>query len=259
METIMCNPIFTDKIDELQLFVYTTRDDMGRSAANQVADCMKALLEKKDIIRMVFAAAPSQSEFLSTLTRIKDIPWDRVDAFHMDEYIGLENNASQRFSNFLKVNLFDIVKPRKVNLLTPNIKEPEVECERYTQLLEEGPIDIICLGIGENGHIAFNDPPVADFKDPQKVKIVELDQMCRQQQVNDGCFKTIDDVPTHAVTLTIPTMLSGDNLFCMVPGINKREAVKNALRGHITTDCPASILRTHKKCKFYVDTNSFPL
>lgn len=255
----MCKPILIDKIDELKLFVYTTRDDMGKNAANQVANCMKALLEKKDIIRMVFAAAPSQSEFLYTLTRLKDIPWDRVDAFHMDEYIGLEKNASQRFSNFLNVNLFDIVKPRKVNLLTPSMKDPELECERYTQLLEEGPIDIICLGIGENGHIAFNDPPVADFNDPRKVKIVELDQMCRQQQVNDGCFTSIEEVPTHAVTLTIPTMLSGENLFCIVPGKNKREAVKDTLIGDITTDCPASILRTHKNCNFYVDSNSFPL
>ncbi len=255
----MCNPIYSEKIDELQLFVYDKRDEMGKSAAYEVANCMKSLLEKKEIIRMIFAAAPSQSEFLDTLTQIKDIPWNRVDAFHMDEYIGLNENAPQRFSNFLNVNLFDVVKPRTVNLLYPKSEDPEVECERYTQLLEESPIDIICLGIGENGHIAFNDPPVADFKDSKKVKIVELDQMCRQQQVNDGCFKVIEEVPTHAVTLTIPTMLSGENLFCIVPGINKREAVKNTLRGKITTDCPSSILRTHKNCRFYADRNSFLL
>ena len=253
----MHKPVYTEKIDELQLLVFSTREQMGTYAANDVANCMKELLQKKDTIRMVFAAAPSQSEFLYTLTQIEDIPWDRVEVFHMDEYIGLDVNANQRFSHFLNEYLFDIVKPKKVNLLMPDEENPELECSRYADLLKKDAIDIICLGIGENGHIAFNDPPVADFNDTKMVKIVELDQACRQQQVNDGCFKSIHNVPTHAVTLTIPALLSGKHLFTMVPGESKRKAVHNTLRGNITTDCPASILRTHKNCRFYSDTNSY--
>lgn len=255
----MYKPVYTEKIDELQLRVFPTREKMGKSAAYDVANCMLNLLQSKDSIRMVFAAAPSQSEFLYVLTQIKEIPWERVQVFHMDEYVGLEADAPQRFSNFLRRNLFDIVHPGKINLIMPDKEHPETECERYTKLLEEEPIDMVCLGIGENGHIAFNDPPVADFMDQKKVKIVELDQMCRQQQVNDGCFPGIEYIPTHAVTLTIPAMMSAQYLFTMVPGINKKEAVKNTLKGEISTKCPASILRTHTNCILYVDSDSAPL
>ncbi|WP_313132312.1 glucosamine-6-phosphate deaminase [Anaerocolumna sp.] len=255
----MYKHVYTEKIDQLQLQVYSTREQMGIAAAYDVAASIKDLLQKKDKIRMVFAAAPSQSEFLNTLIKIKDIPWEKVEAFHMDEYIGLDLEAPQRFSGFLRRYLFDIVKPGKVHLIMPDKADPDKECERYTKLLEEQGIDIVCLGIGENGHIAFNDPPVADFNDPKKVKIVELDQMCRQQQVNDGCFSSLDEVPSHAVTLTIPALLSAEYLFSMVPGINKKEAVHNTLRGTVTTGCPASILRTHSNCTLYVDKDSFPI
>ncbi|GAA4298694.1 glucosamine-6-phosphate deaminase [Anaerocolumna aminovalerica] len=251
--------VYTEKIDQLQLRVFSTREQMGKTAAYDVANAMKDLLQKKDKIRMVFAAAPSQSEFLKTLTEIKDIPWEKVEAFHMDEYIGLDLDAPQRFSGFLRKYLFDIIKPGKVQLIMPDKADPDKECERYAALLDEQGIDIVCLGIGENGHIAFNDPPVADFNDPKKVKIVELDHMCRQQQVNDGCFNSIDEVPTHAVTLTIPALLSAGYLFSMVPGVNKKEAVYNSLRGPVTTGCPASILRNHSNCILYVDRDSFPI
>lgn len=255
----MNNSIYNKKIEELQLQVFPTREQLGKIAAYDVAYRMKSLLQKKDKIRMVFAAAPSQNEFLHTLTQIKDIPWENVEVFHMDEYIGLGLNAPQRFSSFLRKYLFDIVKPGKVHLIMPDKENPDIECERYSKLLEEEMIDIVCLGIGENGHIAFNDPPVADFNDNKKVKIVELDQMCRQQQVNDGCFPSIEEVPTHAITLTIPALLSAQYLFCMVPGANKKAAVYHTLTGPITTECPASILRTHSNCMLYVDKESFPL
>ncbi len=255
----MAEPVFRSKIDELQLNVFQTREQMGNYAAKETADCMKALLKQKERIRMVFAAAPSQNEFLCALKQIEDIPWDRVEAFHMDEYIGLEPEASQRFSTFLIKSLFDDVKPGTVHLLMPEKENPEMECDRYTKLLEEKEIDIVCLGIGENGHIAFNDPEVADFHDPKKVKVVKLDSVCRQQQVHDGCFESMDRVPTNAVTLTIPMLLSAKHLFTIVPGANKRWAAQRALTGTVSEECPASILRTHTGCIFYGDVNSYPV
>lgn len=255
----MNTPIYTEKVDKLHVKVFPDRKQMGAAAAQAVADCMKKLLAEKETIRMVFGAAPSQNEFLDTLTRSEDLPWERVEVFHMDEYIGLAPEAEQRFSLFLRRKLFDLVKPGKVHLLDPKSDNPLEECERYTQLFKAEPIDIICLGIGENGHIAFNDPPVADFADPETVKVVELDQACRQQQVNDKCFESIDKVPTHAVTLTVPAMLSGQYLFTVVPGSNKRNAVYHTLRDDISTKCPASALRTHENCVLFVDVDSLPV
>ena len=244
----MVEPVYKTKIDELQLCVFQTREQMGKYAAKDAADCMKELLMQKEKIRMVFAAAPSQNEFLEALKQIEDIPWNRVEAFHMDEYIGLGPDTSQRFSTFLIKSIFDDVKPQTVHLLMPEKDNPEMECDRYTRLLEEEEIDIVCLGIGENGHIAFNDPEVADFHDPKKVKVVK-----------HGCFERIDQVPTHAVTLTIPMLLSGRHLFTIVPGANKRWAAQRALTGTISEECPASILRTHEGCRFYGDVNSYPV
>ncbi|MNZ79423.1 Glucosamine-6-phosphate deaminase [compost metagenome] len=133
----------------------------------------------------------------------------------------------------------------------------EAECERYSKLLQEAPIDIVCLGIGENGHLAFNDPPVADFEDPMTVKAVELDHACRLQQVNDGCFAELNEVPTHAITLTIPALLSGQHLYCIVPGRAKRAALQQTLHGDISTSCPATILRRHPSCTLYADAHSY--
>ncbi|MGI2296698.1 glucosamine-6-phosphate deaminase [Paenibacillus sp. GXUN7292] len=229
---------------------------MGEAAAADVANHMKQLLSEQDSIRMVFAAAPSQNEFLHALVHTEGIDWSRVTAFHMDEYIGLPADAPQRFSQFLQERLFQLVRPGQVHLIDCSSTVDE-ECERYSKLITEAPIDIICLGIGENGHIAFNDPPVADFNDSFVIKPVELDLPCRQQQVNDGCFPAVDAVPTHALTLTIPTMMAGKRLFCMVPGPTKREAVTRTLHDEISTACPATILRTHSNCTLYVDADSY--
>ena len=174
----------------------------------------------------------------------------------MDEYIGLSSESPESFANYLNQHIFKKVPFKKVHLIN-GVNQLDKELERYTNLLSAAPIDIICLGIGENGHIAFNDPDVADFNDPKIVKAVTLDQQCRQQQVNDGCFTALNEVPKKAITLTIPTLMSANFLFCVVPGDSKREAVKNALFGPIGTACPASILRTHPSCKFFLDTESY--
>lgn len=253
-------PVFTSKTGLLNIRVYKSRELMGQAAARDIADALCQLLAAQQEVRVVFAAAPSQSEVLAGLTTAKDIDWSRVTAFHMDEYLGLSAQAPQGFGNFLKERLFDKVKPGKVHFINgqgASEEEAAVECARYTALFREKPIDIVCLGIGENGHIAFNDPPVADFADGQTVKIVRLDQVCRQQQVNDGCFASIQAVPTHALTVTIPALASGEKLFCVVPGKNKHSAVRRTLNGPISTECPATILRRHPNCVLYLDQDSY--
>lgn len=243
-------------VDSLQVRVYANRSELGKAAGQAAAERFRMLLSQKQTVRVIFAAAPSQNEFLATLAADEGIDWSRVVAFHMDEYVGLPPGAPQRFSRFLKERLFDLVKPGAVHLIDGSASAEE-ECERYAALLREAPIDIVCLGIGENGHLAFNDPPVADFDDPLAVKPVELDDACRTQQVNDGCFPTFGDVPTHALTLTIPALLSAAHLFCMVPGPTKRDAVKRTLEGPISTECPATALRRHLDCTLFVDLDSY--
>lgn len=244
------------KIDLLQVRVYTSRADMGAAACKDVVSRIHALLSQQETVRMIFAAAPSQLELLAGLAADQTIPWQQIEAFHMDEYIGLPLGAPQRFSSFLTTHLFEKVKPRSVHLIDDRQGWAHAYLT-YTKLLDEAPVDIVCLGIGENGHIAFNDPPVADFNDPETIKAVTLDNMCRQQQVNDGCFPTFDDVPLQALTLTIPALLSGRYLYCVVPGKTKSEAVKNVVEGGISTDCPASVLRTHPNCMMYTDTDAW--
>lgn len=245
-----------EQVDALQVRVFETRQEMGAAAGADVAAKIKELLAERAILRMVFAAAPSQNELLDYLSTAEGIDWARIDVFHMDEYVGLPTDAPQRFGHFLTTKLFARVSPRTVHLIDDSAGPTEA-CLRYKQLLEEGPIDIVCLGIGENGHLAFNDPPVADFDDPEVIKRVQLDDVCRQQQVNDGCFDTFDAVPEEALTLTIPTLLSGQHLFCVVPGKTKHQAVSAVLNGPITTACPASILRQHPDCTLYVDQDSY--
>ena len=232
---------------------------MGEAAARDIKACILSLLEKKESIRMIFAAAPSQNEVLAALANDKEIPWERVDAFHMDEYIGLDAEAPQGFGNFLNRAIFGVAPFRSVSYIDITAEDAERECERYAALLCAAPIDIVVMGIGENGHIAFNDPPVADFNDPKAVKPVVLDEICRQQQVNDGCFPSIDRVPTHAITLTCPTLASAEYLFCIVPAPTKAEAVYHTLHDEISERCPATILRTHENAVLYLDGDSSAL
>ncbi|HTK11441.1 MAG TPA: glucosamine-6-phosphate deaminase [Ktedonobacteraceae bacterium] len=254
----METPVQTLIADQLHVAIYQNRQSLGAAAGYAVGVRMRELLAQQLQVRMIFAAAPSQNEFLQTLSQTEGIDWSRVVVFHMDEYIGLSSDAPQRFGRFLSERLFDLVKPGQVHLIE-STGDLETECRRYADLLRAAPIDIVCLGIGENGHIAFNDPPVADFADPQLVKSVELELAARQQQVNDGCFSRLDLVPTHAITLTIPALLAGKALFCMVPGETKRNAVQQTLQGAISTACPASILRRQANCTLYLDGDSSAL
>lgn len=247
------------KVDTLEVKIFPTREEMGQDAARDIHDKIVELLSKKDEINMIFAAAPSQNDVLLSLTQYKDIEWNRINAYHMDEYIGLSKDAPQGFGNFLMEHIFGLVPFKSINLIDCEAKNPEKECERYGKLLLENPTDIVVMGIGENGHIAFNDPPVADFKDEKIAKPVELDEVCRNQQVNDGCFASIDLVPKTAITLTCPTLMKADYAFCIVPAPTKANAVKWTLTEEISEKVPATILRTHKNAVLYLDGDSSKL
>lgn len=247
------------KKDNLEVKIYSTREELGSAAGYEAAYKIKALQRTQLIVNIIFAAAPSQNEFLENLINQEGIVWESINAFHMDEYIGLPPTAPQAFGNFLKERIFDRKPFRSVNYLNGQYESKESECTRYSQLLAANPVDIVCMGIGENGHIAFNDPHVADFEDKVQVKVVELDGPCRQQQVNDGCFTSIEHVPTHALTLTIPALLKAKYLFCMVPGSSKAKAVANTIEQVISERYPSTILRNHHSAILYIDKKSAEL
>jgi glucosamine-6-phosphate deaminase len=231
--------------------------ELGKVAATNIAVALRNGLRQKKHLRIILAAAPSQSAMLAALRHEPDIEWQRVAAFHMDEYLDLPEDAPQRFGTWLEREFFDHVPLAKVNLINPGL-DPDATCRAYAALLAVAPIDVVLLGIGTNGHLAFNDPP-ADLNDPHGVKVVELDRMCREQQVFDGCFASLDDVPRRAITLTIPTLLAGHELFCCVPGRHKSAAVKAMMESAISGDCPATALRTHPRCTVYLDRESSSL
>lgn len=242
-------------VDRLNVKIYKTRREMGACCGAAVGERVRRLLAGRDEINMIFAAAPSQNEVIEALNGEGGIDWGRVNAFHMDEYIALGAGAPQGFGNFLRERLFSRLPFKDVYYLNGGAADIEAECERYSLLLKRD-IHIVCLGVGENGHIAFNDPGSADFSDPKSVKKVRLDEKCRLQQVHDGCFASLGEVPQSALTLTIPALMRGEHLFCAVPGAAKASAVRGMLRGGISSACPASILRSHESAAMFCDLES---
>ena len=242
------------KKDNLIIKKYETRQQMGKAAALDAEEVICRIIAEKGEINMIFAAAPSQNEMLEGLLSGDKIDWSKVNALHMDEYVGLPEGDSHTFGMYLYEHIFRHKPFKSIHYIGGG--DPAAVCERYEKLLAEYPVDVVCLGIGENGHIAFNDPWVADFDDPKPVKIVELDAMCRQQQVNDGCFPELESVPTHAVTLTIPALTAAGYMFCVVPGATKTDAVTKTVNGPVTEDCPATILRKHSGAILYCDGDS---
>ena len=242
--------------EKLSVKVLDTRAAMGALAAKEIGEKIVELQQEKSEINIIFAAAPSQNEVLEHLIKNPAIDWAKINGFHMDEYIGLHSTAPQLFGNFLRERLFDRAPFQNVYYINGGAADIEEECERYAALLKEHPVDIVCLGIGENGHIAFNDPGVAKFDDTSVIKRAKLDEVCRQQQVNDGCFGNLAEVPKEALTLTIPTLMSGNYLFCSVPAKTKANAVLAMIKGDITETCPASVLRQHDNAVLYCDKDS---
>lgn len=243
-------------VDQLAVKIFETRDMLGLQAANEVGNQIKDLLKNQGSANMIFAAAPSQNEFLTALAQQRDIDWGRINAFHMDEYVGLDSDHPEAFGRFLREKIFGQLPFRHVYYLNGNAEAIDTECKRYSDLLANASPDIVCMGIGENTHVAFNDPHVADFNDPLLVKEVNLDVISRQQQVNDGCFERIEDVPVSAITLTVPALLRAKYIYCMVPGTNKADAVYHTLHNEVSEKYPSTSLRVHPHATLYLDKES---
>jgi len=243
------------KIGKLPVHVYETRGEMGAAAAKDGAERINRIIQEKGVANVVFAAAPSQNELLEGLLEY-DVDWTKVRGFHQDEYIGIGAEEPAGFGNFLRRAIFDKVPFKELHFLLCKPEEAAAKCEAYTKLLAEYPADLIFLGVGENGHLAFNDPAAADFEDPKVIKVVDLDEACRQQQVNDGCFATLADVPRQAMSLTMSFIRSVPEIICVVPTVRKADAVEQALHGEISTVCPASILRRLDHAALYLDRDS---
>lgn len=242
------------KTEKLDTYIYDTRAEMGCAAATAAAQAIGKAIQKKGFANVIFAAAPSQNEMLEALLREK-LDFARINAFHMDEYVGLGAKDKQSFASYLTEHLFSKAPFASVHLISAKA-DAEAGIAAYTALLRKNPPDVVCMGIGENGHIAFNDPPVADFQDKALIKKVALDEVCRMQQVHDGCFPTLDAVPRYALTLTVPALMSAAALICTVPASTKAAAVEAMLTGAYGEHCPATALRRHDCAQMFLDKDS---
>lgn len=248
-------PIRRLQCEQLEVEVYETRAEMGAASAARFAERLRQILGEREQAAVVFASAPSQNEFLASL-RAQDVPWDRVTAFHMDEYVGLTADHPASFRRYIREHLLGQVPIAAFHELRGEAPDAEAECERYATLLRAAQPALVAMGIGENGHLAFMDPPVCDFDDPRDVKVVDLDDVCRMQQVHDGCFATFADVPSRALSVTIPVFMRIAHAVVTVPGPTKRAAVRAAVQGPVTEQCPASILRRHADATLYLNKES---
>jgi glucosamine-6-phosphate deaminase len=244
------------RCDRLEVVVHRDGRAMARAAADAAAEAIVRAAEERGVAHVMFATGNSQLAFVAALTgETPGVPWERVVGFHMDEYVGVGPDHPAGFQRWIRERIGDRVPARAVHYID-GLADPDAECARYAALLADHPLDLCCLGIGENGHLAFNDPPVADFDDPARVKVVELDAACRRQQVGEGHFPDMAAVPTHAITVTIPVLLSAARVLAIVPESRKATPVLEALTGPITTRCPASALRTADGATLYLDPDS---
>ena len=245
--------VSTRQFDALTVHTFDTADAMAQAAAREAHGYLQRVLKEHGAARIIFASAASQVRFLEILTALPELAWSRVTLFHMDEYLGVTDEHSASFGRFLREHVVVKVRPAACHYLRGDALEPIAECERYGALLGKAPVDLCCLGIGENGHVAFNDPPVANFEDPRTVKLVKLDEACRLQQVGEGAFPSFEAVPQYALTLTVPALCAARRMICVVPDTRKARAVHDALLGPIQVQCPASILRRQAHAVLYLD------
>jgi glucosamine-6-phosphate deaminase len=253
------SPSRTFTAGSLAVRVYETGDALAADAASQACACLQAALTARGQARAILASAASQVKFLDALTSMPGLNWKAITLFHMDEYLGVTDQHPASFRRFMRERVENRVRPAAFHYIRGDALEPIKECDRYTDLLRRERIDLCCIGIGENGHIAFNDPPVADFHDTRAVKLVQLDEACRQQQVGEGAFPTFADVPKYAYSLTIPELCTARTLLCIVPERRKARAVKAALEGPISPACPSSILRQQSHATLFLDRDSASL
>ena len=238
--------------DKLLVNIYYETNEVGIVAAFFVANELNSAINLKGSANLILPAGASQVLFLTHLQQQK-IDWDKITVFHLDEYKGMPETHPASFRKYLKEKILDEVRPGKVYCIKGDAPDVESELSRYENLLRKHPIDVACIGIGENGHIAFNDPPKADFNDPKLVKVVELDEICRKHQLGEGWFSSLQDVTKEALTLTIPAIMSSKTISCVVPDERKAQAVFNTLNLEITTACPATILRMHSHAILHLD------
>ena len=246
-------------VESLLVRVFSTQPEMARAAALSARDVLRDALAGQGAAAAIFAAANSQAQSLDALVALDGVDWSKLSMFHMDEYLGLDGNHRASFRRFLRERVEQRVRPRVFHCIDGQAHQPEAECERYARLLAAQPIDLCLLGIGENGHLAFNDPHVANFSDPHAVKLVKLDEASRQQQVGEGHFLNLAAVPQFAYTLTLPALCAARKMICIVPEGRKAQAVRDALRGPVTTECPASLLRRQPQCILFLDADSAAL
>jgi glucosamine-6-phosphate deaminase len=252
-------PIKTFQVDDLPVRVYAAQEDLALDAAREAQAHLQACIAEHGEASAILATGNSQIRFLEELIRLGGVDWSKLTLFHMDEYLGIDGNHKASFRRYMRERVEARVKPKVFHYLDGNADQPLDECARYADLLQAREIDLCCMGVGENGHIAFNDPHVAEFDDPWGVKLVSLDLKCRQQQVSEGHFPNVDDMPRYAYTLTIPTLCAVRKIICISPEKRKAQAIHNALKDAVSTNCPASYLRTQKQAVLLLDQDSAAL
>ena len=252
----MIQPERSFSVEKLPVEVYPTNLALGQAAALRAVEILKSAIAERGQANLVLATGNSQLTFLQALSQLPGVDWSKVSVFHMDEYAGMQPDHPASFRRFLREKIIDSVQPAAFHGIAGDADDLQAECSRYATLLQDHPADLCCLGIGENGHLAFNDPPYANFSDPARVKIVQLDDKSRRQQVGEGHFPSLESVPTHALTMTIPALLAAKAMLCIVPEARKAQAVRSALTGPLTETCPASLLRKASHCRLYLDAES---
>jgi glucosamine-6-phosphate deaminase len=244
------------QIENLKIEIYASRKEAGAAAAEAAAAELRRLSQMRESVGVIFATGASQLETLRALVKMPGLPWGRIGGFHMDEYVGIAADHIASFRHYMRHELTQRVPLRKFYEVDGNAPDPDKFCTEYADALRAANPQLCLLGIGENGHLAFNDPGVAGFNDPKDMKVVVLDEECKQQQVAEGWFGSIDEVPSQAMTLTIPALLRVPKLIVSVPGLRKARIVNRALHEPISTACPATILRTHPDATVYLDDES---
>ena len=252
----MAAPVRSFHADSLAVRVFANANDLSLAAATEVRDFLRDAIAQRGGARVILATGNSQLKFLDDLARLGSVDWSRITCFHMDEYLGIAGDHPASFVRYMRERVETRVKPGRFHYLRGDAPDVAGECDRFAALLREAPIDVCCLGVGENGHLAFNDPPVADFNDAAWVKVVPLDETNRKQQAGYGHFKSLEDVPKSGITLTIPALVAARKVLCLAPGASKASIIRRTLREAIGAACPASILRTQAQAVLLLDADS---